>query len=149
METIRFESTPAPTGVRLDKDYGADLEVLMSLVPEKMAFKIGEISEMLGLKNHILRYWESEFKGLKPKKSSHNQRMYTHREIELLLVIRKFLYVDKFSVSGARKALRQWQKEKNQKKTLTLTGKFDEIKTELESLITEIKDFRSLFENQI
>jgi len=149
METIRFESAPAPKGVSLEKDHGADLEVLMALVPDKMAFKIGEISEMLGLKNHILRYWESEFKGLKPKKSSHNQRMYTHREIELLLVIRKFLYVDKFSVSGARRALRQWQKEKNQKKTLSLTSQFDAIKTDLESLITEMKDFKSQFENQI
>jgi len=149
METIRFESTPVAPEVRLDKDYGADLETMMSLVPDKMAFKIGEISDMLGLKNHILRYWESEFKGLKPKKSSNNQRMYTHREIELLLMIRKFLYVDKFSVSGARRALRQWQKEKKQEKTLTLTQKFDEIKFELEGLITEMKDFKSQFDQPI
>jgi DNA-binding transcriptional MerR regulator len=143
METIDLPNRPK---VRLDKDYGADLDVLMSLVPNKMAFKIGEISEMLGLKNHVLRYWESEFSGLKPKKSNNNQRMYTHREIELLLMIRKFLYVDKFSVSGARKALRQWQREKNQKKTFTLTNKLDYIKEDLKSLIYDIrslKDFLS------
>lgn len=102
----------APTSVQLDKDYDADLDLLMSLVPDKMAFKIGEVSQMLGLKNYILRYWEQEFNELKPKKSKHNQRMYTRREIELLILIRKFLYVDKFSVSGARKALRDWQKSK-------------------------------------
>ena len=133
----------APTDVKLDKDYGADLDILMSLVPEKMAFKIGEISEMLGLKNHILRYWESEFKGLKPKKSNNNQRMYTHREIELLLMIRKFLYVDKFSVSGARKALRVWQKEKNQVKVLSLTQKFDGVRADIESLLNDIKGLKN------
>lgn len=128
--------------VKLDKDYGAELDVLLSLVPDKMAFKIGEISEMLGLKNHVLRYWESEFSGLKPKKSSNNQRMYTLREIELLLVIRKFLYVDKFSVSGARKALRKWQKEKKQKKTLSLTNKFDLIQDDLKNLISDIRSIK-------
>ncbi len=140
METISL-SNPS---VRLDKDYGADLEVLLNLVPDKMAFKIGEISEMLGLKNHVLRYWESEFQGLKPKKSNNNQRMYTRRETELLLMIRKFLYVDKFSVSGARKALRQWQKEKNQKKTFTLTNKLDHLQTDLRDLIAEIKSIKAV-----
>lgn len=107
-----------------------------------MAFKIGEISDMLGLKNHVLRYWESEFQGLQPKKSSNNQRMYTLREIELLLMIRKFLYIDKFSISGARKALRQWQKEKNQKKTFSLTSKLDHLQDDLRALIADIKSFR-------
>lgn len=136
METIKMKQ------VRLDKDYGADLDVLLSLVPDKMAFKIGEISDLLGLKNHVLRYWESEFQGLKPKKSNRNQRMYTVREIELLLMIRKFLYVDKFSVSGARKALRQWQKEKKQKKNLSLTNKLDLLQDELKSLIFDIRSVK-------
>lgn len=145
MEMIKESQSLAPTDVKLDKDYGADLDILMTLVPDKMAFKIGEISEMLGLKNHILRYWESEFKGLKPKKSNNNQRMYTHREIELLLMIRKFLYVDKFSVSGARKALRQWQKEKNQVKVLTLTQKFDGLKGDIEELLGDIRMIKAEF----
>lgn len=140
METISLTNP----SVRLDKDYAADLETLLSLVPNKMAFKIGEIGEMLGLKNHVLRYWESEFQGLKPKKSNNNQRMYTLREIELLLVIRKFLYVDKFSVSGARKALRQWQKEKNQKKTFSLTSRLDHLQDDLRSLIADIRSVKEI-----
>ncbi len=140
METVSLNRSV----VRLDKDYGADLESLLNLVPDKMAFKIGEISDMLGLKNHVLRYWEAEFQGLKPKKSSNNQRMYTLREIELLLMIRKFLYVDKFSVSGARKALRQWQKEKNQKKTFSLTSKLDHLQEDLKSMIADIRSLKEI-----
>lgn len=131
----------APTNVRLNKDYNADIDVLLSLVPDKMAFKIGEVSEMLGLKNHVLRYWESEFPGLKPKKSNHNQRMYTIKEIEILLMVRKFLYVDKFSISGARKALRDAQKtsSKNDVKTKKTMS---EIATELQHLKTKISSLR-------
>ncbi len=147
METIEltFNKNNEDKSIRLDKDFDADLDVLLSLVPDKMAFKIGEISEMLGLKNHVLRYWESEFQGLKPKKSNKNQRMYTIREIEVLLMIRKFLYVDKFSVSGARKALRQWKKEKNQKKTLSLTSKFDQVEHDLKNLVSDIRSLKELF----
>ncbi len=138
METISLASE----GVKLDKDYAADLEVLLSLVPNKMAFKIGEISNMLGLKKHVLRYWESEFQGLKPKKSNNNQRMYTRREIELLLIIRKFLYVDKFSISGTQRALKYWKKEKKQKKILSLTNKLDNFQDDLKSLIVDIKNIK-------
>jgi DNA-binding transcriptional MerR regulator len=96
--------------IRLNRDFGADIDLLMTLVPDRMGFKIGEVSQMLGLKNHILRYWESEFPVLKPQKAQNNQRMYTRKEIEKILLIRKLLYVDRFSISGAKRALRDWQK---------------------------------------
>ncbi len=140
MDTILL----TPKDIKLDKDYDANLEVLLSLVPNKMAFKIGEISDMLGLKKHVLRYWESEFQDLKPKKSSKNQRMYTRREIELLLMIRKFLYVDKFSISGTRRSLRYWKKEKKQKKKFSLTNKLDHLQDDLKSLIIDIRSIKGI-----
>ncbi len=132
----------APTSVKLNKDFGADHDVLVSLIPDKMAFKIGEVAELLGLKTHVLRYWESEFDALKPKKSRHNQRMYSRQEIEILLVIRKFLYVDKFSISGARKALRQWKKDRKNKSAVKVRS-FEEILVSLKSLKNEISSIKA------
>ena len=96
--------------IRLNRDFGADIDLLMAQVPLKMGFKIGEVSELLGLKNHILRYWENEFPVLKPQKAQNNQRVYTRKEIEKIILIRKLLYVDRFSISGAKRALRDWQR---------------------------------------
>lgn len=139
----------APTGVRLDKDFGADIDLLVSLVPDKMAFKIGEVSEMLGLKNHVLRYWESEFAGLKPKKSNQNQRMYTIKEIEMLLLVRKFLYVDKFSISGARKALRSYYSNKNKHKAQINNSELEAIKLEIEVLMGKVSAAKKVLNSDI
>lgn len=113
MDVTSVEPAAAATTVkelRLNRDFGADIDLLMALVPDRMGFKIGEVSEMLGLKNHILRYWENEFPVLKPQKAQNNQRMYTRKEIEKILLIRKLLYVDRFSISGAKRALKDWQR---------------------------------------
>jgi len=110
MEVNAQVEESASKKIRLNRDFGADIDLLMTLVPERMGFKIGEVSEMLGLKNHILRYWENEFPVLKPQKAQNNQRMYTRKEIEKILLIRKLLYVDRFSISGAKRALRDWQR---------------------------------------
>ena len=75
-------------------------------IPDKMAFKIGEVADIAGVKSYVLRYWETEFDALKPKKSKHNQRMYHRKDIENVLMIKKLLYRDRFSIEGARKALR-------------------------------------------
>lgn len=133
----------APTTISLDKDFGADIELLMTLVPDRMAFKIGEVADLLGLKPHILRYWESEFDALKPKKSKFNQRFYTKREIELLLVIRKFLYVDKFSISGARVALSKWRRAKSFQTPGDEINKWKEIRKEFQEVIEDLLEIKS------
>jgi DNA-binding transcriptional MerR regulator len=76
-------------------------------IPSKMAFKIGEVADLVGVKQYVLRYWESEFDALKPKKSKNNQRVYLRRDVETALLIKKLLYTDRFSIEGARAALRQ------------------------------------------
>lgn len=78
----------------------------MATIPDKMAFKIGEVADIVGVKQYVLRYWETEFEALKPKKSRQNQRMYARRDIENVMLIKKLLYRDKFSIEGARRALR-------------------------------------------
>jgi DNA-binding transcriptional MerR regulator len=74
-------------------------------IPDKLFFRIGEVSQIVGVEAYVLRYWESEFKGLSPKKSSSGQRMFRRKDVELLLEIKRLLYERKFTIEGARKAL--------------------------------------------
>lgn len=74
-------------------------------IPDKLFFRIGEVSQLLGVEPYVLRYWESEFRGLSPKKSSSGQRMFRKKDVELLLRIRHLLYERKFTIEGARKVL--------------------------------------------
>ena len=87
----------------------ADTDLLKRLesIPDKMAFKIGEVAEIVGVKQYVLRYWETEFEVLRPKKSNQNQRMYTKKDVETVLLIEKLLYRDRFSISGARSAIKK------------------------------------------
>src|SRR5580704_15921400 len=76
-------------------------------IPDKLFFRIGEVSDLVGVKEYVLRYWESEFPGLSPRKSSSGQRMFRRKDVELLLRIKHLLYGQKFTIEGARKALQQ------------------------------------------
>jgi DNA-binding transcriptional MerR regulator len=74
-------------------------------IPDKLFFRIGEVSQLVGVEPYVLRYWESEFPGLSPKKSSTGQRMFRRKDVELLLNIKYLLYDRKFTIEGARKYL--------------------------------------------
>ena len=71
----------------------------------KMYYSISEVSDMTGVKAHVLRYWETEFPSLRPKKNSAGNRNYRPKDIKAVLVIRDLLYKEKFTISGARKKL--------------------------------------------
>jgi DNA-binding transcriptional MerR regulator len=74
-------------------------------IPDKLFFRIGEVSQLVGVEPYVLRYWESEFKALAPKKSGTGQRMFRRKDVELLLEIKRLLYERKFTIEGARLAL--------------------------------------------
>lgn len=74
-------------------------------IPDKLYFKIGEVSELLGVEPYVLRYWETEFTVLSPKKSGTGHRLYRRKDVELLLRIKHLLYEKKFTIEGARMAL--------------------------------------------
>ena len=76
-------------------------------IPAKRYFTIGEVSELCGVKAHVLRYWEQEFTQLKPVKRRGNRRYYQHHEVLLIRSIRHLLYEDGFTISGARSRLDQ------------------------------------------
>ena len=74
-------------------------------IPDKLYFKIGEASAISGLPSHVLRFWESEFKKIKPRRTASGQRSYTRKDIETILEIKHLLYDKKFTLEGARKFL--------------------------------------------
>lgn len=74
--------------------------------PEKLYYRIREVSRITGVKAHVLRYWESEFPALKPDKGPNDQRRYRPGDIELIQQIKQLLYEEKFTIAGARRKLR-------------------------------------------
>ena len=76
-------------------------------IPDKLYYKIGEVAKFTGVKTHVLRYWETEFKAIRPNKSRSNQRLYRKQDVELILHLKDLLYNQGFTIAGARKKLRQ------------------------------------------
>jgi len=73
--------------------------------PDKLFYKIGEVSRIAGVEPYVLRYWESEFSFLRPRKSKSGQRIYVRKDLELVLRIKQMLYQDRFTIEGVRKRL--------------------------------------------
>jgi DNA-binding transcriptional MerR regulator len=74
-------------------------------IPDKLYFRIGEVSALLGVETYVLRYWETEFPSLAPKKSGTGHRLYRRKDVELLLRIKHLLYEKRFTIEGARQSL--------------------------------------------
>ena len=78
-----------------------------STIPDKPFFKIGDAARLCAVKPYVLRYWETEFHSIRPQKTRSQQRLYRRKDIELLLTIRDLLYVQRFTIQGARTRLRE------------------------------------------
>src|SRR6201996_2991689 len=74
-------------------------------IPDKLYFRIGEVAKLAGIKPYVLRFWESEFSSLGPKKSGTGHRLYRRKDVELVLEIKRLLYEKRFTIEGARKVL--------------------------------------------
>jgi DNA-binding transcriptional MerR regulator len=79
--------------------------VAMSSLPSKLFFRIGEVAGLVGVEPHVLRYWEREFRSIRPTKSAKGQRVYSRKDVENLLRVRDLLYRDGFTIAGAKKRL--------------------------------------------
>jgi DNA-binding transcriptional MerR regulator len=101
-------------------------------IPAKRYFTIGEVSELCGVKPHVLRYWEQEFSQLKPVKRRGNRRYYQHHEVLLIRRIRELLYEQGFTIAGARNQLEEGGAASSAK-----TASFDvaRLKSELKSIV--------------
>ncbi len=99
-------------------------------IPDKLYFKIGEVSAISGLPSHVLRFWESEFKKIKPRRTPSGQRSYTRKDIETILEIKHLLHDKKFTLEGARKYLNA----RSEPGELLEKGLLEDLKAELKSI---------------
>ncbi len=81
-----------------------------SPIPEKLYFKIGEVSQLVGVRAHVLRYWEKEVPSIRPGKSASNQRRYRFRDVEIFREIRRLLHEERYTLAGARKRIMAGEK---------------------------------------
>ena len=112
-------------------------------IPDKLYYKIGEVSKITGVKPHVLRYWESEFRAIRPYKTRSLQRLYRKRDIELVLKIKKLLYEDLFTIPGAKRKIKD-SPDKAKQMELQFDKKaykriFMEIKRELKEITQSLK----------
>jgi DNA-binding transcriptional MerR regulator len=76
-------------------------------LPAKLYYRIGEVAGIVGVEPHVLRYWETEFRSIRPQKSAKGQRVYSRRDVETLLKVKELLYAHRFTIAGARRKLRE------------------------------------------
>ena len=101
---------------------------------DKLFYKIGEVSNIADIETHVLRYWESEFSFLKPRKNNTGQRVYSRKDLELVLQIKNLLYKDKYTIAGVRKKFSNSTLKKNTVSIQTVQGIKKKLKDILDTL---------------
>ena len=123
-------------------------------IPDKLYFRIGEVARLAGIKPYVLRFWETEFRTLDPKKSGTGHRLYRRKDVEQVLEIKRLLYEKRFTIEGARKFLEHQTKpaappasgkRKSKKPPEPQTGLFD-IGPALEAMRAELKEILKLLQ---
>ncbi|MBL8458842.1 MerR family transcriptional regulator [Zoogloea sp.] len=122
----------------------SDLPVAVELppIPLKRYFTIGEVSELCGVKPHVLRYWEQEFTQLRPVKRGGNRRYYQHHEVLLIRRIRELLYQDGFTISGARNRLDEMaaRKREDVEESVGLREQLASVRAEIKSILHDLQN---------
>jgi len=111
-------------------------------IPDKLYFKIGEVKKITGVETHVLRYWESEFKIIRPQRASSRQRLYRRVDVENILTIKKLLYEDGYTVPGARKFLtaKKETKKKSKRPPALTSARARSMLTELKSDLKQLQE---------
>lgn len=111
-------------------------------IPDKHYFRIGEVGRLLNVQPYVVRYWESEFKTVRPIRTRSDQRLYRRKDVEELLLIKKLLYEENFTIHGARKQLRKMRGEEPFSVSLTAEAQED-LLTEIEKGLQQIREIVS------
>lgn len=110
--------------------------------PDKLFYKIGEVSRIAGVEPYVLRYWESEFQFLKPRKSKSGQRIYIKKDLELILRIKDMLYQERYTIEGVRKKFLEsgnLNKPSVQKsKVISSSNAIEHVKSRLREILKKI-----------
>jgi DNA-binding transcriptional MerR regulator len=114
-------------------------------LPAKLYYRIGEVAGIVGVEPHVLRYWETEFRAVRPQKSAKGQRIYSRRDVETLLKVKDLLYSHRFTIAGARRKLREGGVEpapaeaENSEESARMRSTLLEIRGELVALMQEFE----------
>jgi len=123
-------------------------EIETPISHERLYYRIGEVSRITGLKPHVLRYWESEFKVIKPHKEGSLQRLYRRKDLDLILKIKRLLYEDGFTIAGAKKKIRDLERLENKQMKMKWIEKGSNGKDHefLIAIQEELKGIRKMLE---
>ena len=115
---------------------------------DRLYYRIGEVSRITGLKPHVLRYWESEFKVIKPYKAGSLQRLYRKKDLDIIQKIKKLLYEEGFTIAGAKKKIRDLERAENLQTKLRLVERRPARKEHelLDAIREELKGIRTMLE---
>jgi DNA-binding transcriptional MerR regulator len=117
-------------------------------LPAKLYFRIGEVAELVGVEPHVLRYWEREFRAIRPTKSAKGQRVYSRRDVENLMRVRELLYREGFTIAGAKKKLQRAGVEPrgagdlDPQETAKLREQLLSMRGEIEAFLAELEPSR-------
>jgi DNA-binding transcriptional MerR regulator len=115
-------------------------------LPDKLYFRIGEVAEIVGVEPHVLRYWETEFRSIRPEKSRKGQRIYSRRDVDTLLRVRELLYAHRYTIAGAKRKLRgegvepMGEDDPSARQVETLRDGLLDVRHELEALLVELEE---------
>jgi DNA-binding transcriptional MerR regulator len=111
-------------------------------LPVKLYYRIGEVSNLVGVEPHVLRYWETEFRSIRPQKSRKGQRIYSRRDVDRLLKVKDLLYTHGFTIAGARRRLREVGMEPMSQAEAVLTERtrlaLVDLRRDVEGMLAEI-----------
>lgn len=107
--------------------------------PDKLFYKIGEVSKITGIEPYVLRYWESEFPFLRPRKSKSGQRIYIKKDLELILDIKNLLYNERYTIAGVRRRLGEnTPSRKPERKAISKEKAFEHIRQRLREILDQL-----------
>ena len=109
----------------------------MSQIPDKPYFKIGEVAELAGVEPYVLRYWETEFRNIRPEKTRSKQRLYRKKDVETVLAIKRLLYDEGYRIDGAKRRLRELAGEAPSASAKALAVELKKALGELEKIVDE------------
>lgn len=111
------------------------------LIPDKLYFRISEVSKLTGLEPYVLRYWESEFKMIKPIRTKSRHRLYKRKDLEIILEIKKLLYEEQYTIAGAKKRLEEIVKEEREDVAPAVPQ--SDLEKVLQDILAELKSLRN------
>lgn len=116
-------------------------------IPDKLFFRIGEVARVSGIKQHVLRYWETEFPAIAPHKSGSGHRLYRRKDVELILEIKRLLYEERFTIEGARKFLQHRPKRVPARSPAAAQGElFGTPRSEIDHIRRELREILRLLD---